>query len=197
MAARHPKLFALSADLPEGFSYRPDFLSAAEEQDLAPCLAGLPFRQFEFRGYLGKRRVVSFGWSYDFNKGALSPAGDIPGFLLPVRDRAAAFAGRRPAELQHALVTEYAAGTEIGWHRDRPEFGEVVGISLLSPCTFRFRRRRGSTWQRASLTAEPRSAYLLQGPARTEWQHSIPAVGALRYSITFRTVRAEARAPPG
>jgi alkylated DNA repair dioxygenase AlkB len=132
--------------------------------------------------------VVSYGWGYDFNQRALTPAEDIPGFLLPLRERAAAFAGLLPDQLRQVLLTEYDAGASIGWHRDKKVFGDVLGISLLSSCRFRFRRKAGSSWQRISLTAEPRSVYLLRGPSRTEWEHSIPAVNALRYSITFRTL---------
>jgi alkylated DNA repair dioxygenase AlkB len=113
----------------------------------------------------------------------------MPAFLLPIRDKAAAFAGLAPARLQHVLVTEYGAGAGIGWHKDKAVFGEVIGISLVAPCTFRFRRKAAGRWQRASLLAEPRSAYLLRGPSRTEWEHSIPAVDSLRYSITFRNLR--------
>ena len=103
----------------------------------------------------------------------MRPAEPLPGVLLPLRDRAAAVAGIAPDELQQALVTEYAPGAGIGWRRDRPDFAEVIGISLLSPCVFRLRRRRGAGWERAAFTAEPRSAYLLSGAARSEWQHSI------------------------
>jgi alkylated DNA repair dioxygenase AlkB len=110
-----------------------------------------------------------------------------------LRDSAAAFAESTPDDFQHVLLTEYAPGAAIGWHKDKAVFGEVVGISLLSPCVFRFRRKAGATWERASLTAEPRSAYLLQGPSRTEWEHSIPAVDSLRYSITFRNFRVSPR----
>jgi alkylated DNA repair dioxygenase AlkB len=176
--------------LPEGFRYRPDFLSDAEERELAERLAGLPFRAFEFQGYLGKRRVVSFGWQYVFDGSGLRKADDMPGFLLPLRERAAVFAGLAPEELQHVLLTEYSPGAGIGWHKDRSVFGDTVGISLLAPCRFRFRRKSGERWERASLIAEPRSAYLLRGPSRTEWEHSIPAMEALRYSITFRNLRA-------
>jgi alkylated DNA repair dioxygenase AlkB len=176
--------------LPEGFRYRRDFLSTGEERDLAERLAGLPFKEFEFQGYLGKRRVVSFGWQYVFDGSGLRKADDMPDFLLPLRERAAAFAGLAPEDLQHVLLTEYAPGAGIGWHKDRSVFGDTIGISLLAPCRFRFRRKSGERWERASLTAEPRSAYLLRGPSRTEWEHSIPAMEALRYSITFRNLRA-------
>jgi alkylated DNA repair dioxygenase AlkB len=113
----------------------------------------------------------------------------MPGWLLPIRDRAAAFAAVPPAALEHALLIEYAPGAGIGWHRDRPEFGDVVGISLLVPARLRFRRKEGNGWGRSALIAEPRSAYLLRGPARAEWEHSIVPMDRLRYSITFRTLR--------
>ena len=150
---------------------------------------GLPFPAFEFHGFLGKRRTVSFGWRYDFNGGGLGRTEPVPDFLLPVRERAAAFAALAPEALAHALIIEYQAGAGIGWHRDRPAFGDVIGLSLGSECTFRLRRKRGSTWERCSLIATPRSAYLLRGPSRTEWEHSIPPLETLRYSITFRTLR--------
>ncbi len=189
MQAAQPDLFRASAALPEGFAYRPDFLAPAEERELVERFAGLPFKEFDFHGYLGKRRVLSFGWKYDFSARELRKADNMPAYLLPLRERAAAFAGIAPPDLQQVLLTEYAAGAGIGWHRDKAVFGEVVGISLVSPCTFRLRRKHGDSWERASLVAEPRSSYLLKGPARTEWEHSIPAVDNLRYSITFRNFR--------
>jgi alkylated DNA repair dioxygenase AlkB len=182
-------LFAPAAKLPEGFRYQPNFISIDEEQALVEELARLPFKEFEFQGYLGKRRVVSFGWQYVFDGSGLRKADDMPQFLLPLRARAAVFAGIEAEALQHVLLTEYRPGAPIGWHRDRSVFGETVGISLLAPCRFRFRRAKGEGWERAALVAEPRSAYLLSGPSRTEWEHSIPPVEALRYSITFRNLR--------
>jgi alkylated DNA repair dioxygenase AlkB len=146
-------------------------------------------------GFVGKRRTVSFGWRYDFNDRSLQKAEDIPDFLLSLRQVAAEFAELPAAALQQVLVTEYDAGAAIGWHRDKKIFGDVVGISLLSACRFRFRRKSGSSWERAAITAEPRSVYLLRGPSRTEWEHSIPAVETLRYSITYRSLL-EPRSPP-
>ena len=175
--------------LPPGFRYRPELIDRAEEKRLISEFEKLKFAPFEFQGFLGKRRVISFGWRYDFNKGGLHKAGDIPDFLWPARERAAQFAGLKPDDLQHVLLTEYPPGSTIGWHKDRPQFDDVIGISLLSPCTFRFRRKAGAKWDRRSFTAEPRSVYLLQGPARTEWEHSIPALDAQRYSITFRSLK--------
>jgi len=192
--ARQPTLFDIPETLPpgtpEGFVYRPDFLSRAEEAELAAWLATLPFTAFQFRGYEGRRRVVSYGWKYDFTRSHLDKADDIPAELLPVRARAAELAGHKPEELQQVLLNEYQPGAPIGWHRDRPIFAEVVGISLLAPCNFRFRRRVEGGFERASVTLEPRSAYLLSGPARTVWEHSIPPVEGHRYSITFRNFRA-------
>jgi len=175
--------------LPDGFKYAPDLLGPADEAALLAHVRELPFRDFEFHGYTGRRRVVSFGWHYDFAERRLRKADDIPAFLLALREPAAAFAGLAPAALQHVLVTEYAPGAGIGWHRDKAVFGEVVGISLLSPCVFRLRRAAGEGWERVNVPAEPRSAYLLSGPSRTEWEHSVPPVGALRYSVTFRNLR--------
>lgn len=179
---------------PEGFHYRPELITRSEELALVGALRSLPFREFDFHGFKGKRRVVSFGWKYDFSRGELQKVDDMPSFLIPVRDRAAGFADVAPTALQHVLVSEYANGAGIGWHRDKAEFGIVVGISLLTPCPFRLRRKLRDTdgWERATITAEPRSAYLLSGPSRTEWEHSISGVDALRYSITFRNLRESA-----
>ena len=187
MPATHADLFDLPpAVLPAGFKYQPDLISKETERTLAEQIAGLPLKEFEFQGFLGKRRIVSFGWRYDFNGGGLQRTEDLPTFLLPVREQAAAFAGMPPERLKQVLLTEYKPGVQIGWHKDRSVFGEVIGVSLLSSCIFRLRRKLGTKWERASIVAEPRSAYLLSGPARTEWEHSIPGVEGLRYSITFR-----------
>lgn len=173
--------------LPEGLKYRGDLVSPAEETALIEDIAVLPFRPFEFHGYLGNRRTVSFGFRYDYSDRAVHAAAPIPSFLLPLRDRAADFAGIDADELQHALVTEYARGAGIGWHRDRPVFADVIGVSLLAPCRFRLRRKDGDKWQRAALDLAPRSAYLLRGPVRHDWQHSIAPMEDLRYSVTFRS----------
>ncbi len=178
---------------PEGFRYQADLLPPAEEQELIEQIAALPLKEFEFHGYTGKRRVISFGWHYDFGTERLHQAEEIPSFLQRPRERAAAFAGLQADDLPHVLVTEYSPGTTIGWHRDKGVFDQVIGISLVSPCTFRFRRKTSSGWERYSLTAEPRSAYLLGGASRTSWEHSVAPVEALRYSITFRSLRAGLR----
>jgi len=176
--------------LPEGFRYRPELIGAAEEDALLAHVRQLPFREFEFHGYTGKRRVVSFGWQYDFSARHLRKADDIPEYLLALREVAATFARIEAEEFQHVMVTEYSPGAGIGWHRDKAVFGQVVGISLLNPCVLRLRRALGERkWERVNVLAEPRSAYFLSGQARTVWEHSIPQVDALRYSITFRNLR--------
>lgn len=174
---------------PDGLAYQPDLISAGEEAGLVGRIRELAFAPFEFHGFEGKRRTISFGLQYEFDGSGLREAEAIPDFLLPVRAEAARFAGLEPDALQHVLVIEYSPGSGIGWHRDRPVFGDVVGISLQAPAPLRFRRKVDQKWQRFTQLAQPRSAYLLTGPARTEWEHSILPMDALRYSITFRTLR--------
>ncbi|HVF62784.1 MAG TPA: alpha-ketoglutarate-dependent dioxygenase AlkB [Casimicrobiaceae bacterium] len=181
------------ADLhPQGLDYRPEFLTADEEAALIDAIASLPLSEAKYRGFTAKRRTVHFGFGYDFSANRLQPAPDLPDFLRPVRAKAARWAALPDDEFVQGLVTEYRPGTPIGWHRDVPQFGVVAGISLGSACRMRFRpyppscetSRRGFT-----LTLEPRSAYTLKGAIRWEWQHSIPEVSGLRWSITFRTMR--------
>jgi alkylated DNA repair dioxygenase AlkB len=180
---------ARAAKVLEGFRYRSDLIDAAEEDALISNVRELPFREFDFHGFKGKRRVVSFGYHYDFSGQQLRKTKDIPEFLLPLRARAAVFANLAPESLSHTLVTEYAPGAGVGWHRDRPVFGEVIGVSLLSPCVLRFRRKVDENWERVKVPAAPRSAYHLTGAARLVWQHSISPMESLRYSITFRSMR--------
>ncbi|HTU10459.1 MAG TPA: alpha-ketoglutarate-dependent dioxygenase AlkB [Allosphingosinicella sp.] len=181
--------FLDAAPMPEGLRYAADLLSADEERALLGLIAALPFQPFEYQGFLGKRETISFGWSYRFDGSGLAEAEAIPDWLRPARARAAAFAGLEPEALVQALLIRYAEGAGLGSHRDRPVFGDVVGLSLLSAAPLRFRRRQRERWERFTLEAAPRSAYLLRGPARTEWQHSLAPVAALRYAITFRTLR--------
>ena len=189
MPSFQPSLFDTApAGMPAGLVFEPGFVGAAEEQALVRRIAGLPFKPFEFHGFTGNRRTVSFGLHYAFDGSGLRGAEPIPDWLHPLRARAAAWAGRAPEAFVHALGIEYAPGAGIGWHRDRPVFGDVIGISLLAPAPLRFRRRAGTGWERFTLTAEPRSAYLLRGEARHEWEHSIPQLETLRYSVTLRTL---------
>jgi alkylated DNA repair dioxygenase AlkB len=189
MPAEPLDLFGANPGWPDGLVLQDDFISPHEEEVLADQFAMLPFTPFEFHGFQGNRRTLSFGWHYAFDGSGLREAGPIPSFLLEVRERAARLAGLASDALSHLLLIEYARGAGIGWHRDRPVFEDVVGISLLAEARLRFRRRRGSGWERVSLAARPRSAYLLRGPARWEWEHSIPPMDRLRYSITFRSLR--------
>jgi alkylated DNA repair dioxygenase AlkB len=193
MATRQLSLLEQPTSFPEGFAYRAELISAEEEADLLAHVRELPFREFEFQKYRGKRRVVSFGLHYSFAESKLEPALAIPDFLLAAREKAAHFAGLPAEDLPHVLITEYSVGAPIGWHKDRPVFEDVIGVSLLSACRFRFRRKAGAKWERAAIVLEPRSAYLMRGAARWEWEHSIPEAESLRYSITFRSLRKRAK----
>jgi alkylated DNA repair dioxygenase AlkB len=184
-------LFSAPVGLPEGFRYHPGILSAEEAEALARELPSLPFKPFDFHGYLANRQVVSFGYRYDYDRRTVVEVAPFPPFLLALRRKISALFDRPEDAFRQVLINEYRPGAGIGWHRDKAHFDEVVGVSLLAPCSLRFRRKAGSTWERASLTVEPCSAYLLSGPARTVWEHSIPALDQLRYSITLRTLVAD------
>lgn len=184
---RQLSLLPRQPTLPEGFRYETEFLTEGEEHLLIENLRQLPFKEFDFHGFLGKRRIVSFGWQYDFDHAKLRRSEAIPAFLMPVRKRAADFAKLDADAIEHVLVTEYGPGASIGWHRDRFVFDDVIGVSLLSPCRFRFRKRAADGWQRASIVLAPRSVYLMRGSSRRDWEHSLPGVENLRFSLTFRS----------
>jgi alkylated DNA repair dioxygenase AlkB len=185
---KQEQLFA--AEAVAGFCYQEELFSCQEEQGFVRGFETLPFKPFEFHGYLGNRRVVSFGWRYDYSGARLREAEPMPDFLLPLRAIAARFSGLPESELVHTLVTEYAPGAGIGWHRDKANFGKVVALSFCAPCRLRFRRSRGEGWERRAVEVAPRSAYLLDGEARHVWEHSIPPMEKLRYSVTFRSLAA-------
>jgi alkylated DNA repair dioxygenase AlkB len=182
--------FALFENLsarPGGLRYAAEFVSAATEQELIARIAALPLKPFQFGQYEGKRRVASFGFRYDYTLRRLQDAEPIPDWLTPIIGQVEAFGGL-DTRIGQALCTEYDTGVGIGWHRDKPHFDRVFGLSLGSTCKFRFRRAAGENWQRFTLDAEPRSLYMISGASRQVWEHSIPAVESPRYSITFRTM---------
>jgi alkylated DNA repair dioxygenase AlkB len=183
-------------DAPSGFAYHDDVITADEEAALAAEIARVEFSNFEMRGVVARRRVAFFGRTYDAGAGTTPP---LPDFLMPLRERMAAWAGIAPEAFAMSLINEYSPGAPIGWHRDAPQYGIVGGVSLLSSCRMKFRpylspaahaaapgRRRIATHQ---VTLERRSGYLLTGESRNAYEHHIPEVAALRYSITFRSVR--------
>ena len=177
---------SLSRD-PEGLRYAADFVSPETEGELIGRIAALPLKPFQFGQYEGKRRVASFGFSYDYVLRRLREAEPIPDWLGPVLRKVEAFGGPE-TRVRQVLCTEYDFGVGIGWHRDKPHFDRIFGLSLGSGCKFRFRRAAGDKWERFTLDAEPRSLYMMSGESRRVWEHSIPAVEAPRYSITFRTM---------
>jgi alkylated DNA repair dioxygenase AlkB len=196
---RRPSQGDLFGDLhsaPDGFRYRPELITAEEELDLVGRLGGLSFQPFDFHGHLANRRVAGFGYRYDYGSRGVVDAPPMPDWLLPLRERAAALVGQPGAALAQVLINEYRPGAGVGWHRDRPQFGEVIAVSLLSGCDLRFRRSAGERWERWTTGVEARSAYLLSGPARHDWEHSVPPVIRHRYSITFRTLSQPQRQSP-
>jgi alkylated DNA repair dioxygenase AlkB len=174
--------------LPEGFRYRAEILTKTEETELVAALKSLPFKPFDFHGHLGNRHVVSFGLRYDYGRRAIELADQPPAFLERLRTKIAEFARRPADEFKQIGVNEYRLGAGIGWHKDKPQFGEVLGVSIGSAVRMRFRMKRNGGWIRESRFLEPRSAYQLSGPAREVWEHSIAPVSELRYSVTFRTL---------
>lgn len=173
-----------------GLASAEEVLSRLEEQALIRAIDLLDLSPFRFQGWLGKRLTHSFGLHYDFDHASLAPTTPTPAWLLPIRDRAAAFAGLAPDALIQALITRYDPGAGIGWHRDRPHFEHVVGLSLGAPADMRFRRRMGEQFERVTVPLPPRGIYHLQGAARYEWEHSITEMLATRWSITFRSLSA-------
>jgi alkylated DNA repair protein (DNA oxidative demethylase) len=175
---------------PAGLTYQPDLVDEDEERSLLATLDSLDFRTLEMHGQLARRTVRHYGFDYDYGSFQLTRAEALPVALRWVRDRCAGLAGLDPAELAQTLVTRYPPGSVIGWHRDAPAFGPtVVGLSLASACRLRFQRGTGESRRVYELELAPRSGYVLSGAARSAWQHSIPPVPDLRYSLTFRTVR--------
>ena len=181
------------APLIAGLRYEEDLISEVEERDLVDQLAAAELSPFQFHGWLGNRKTRSFGWRYDFEDASFAPAEPIPDWLQPLRERAAEFGGFEAGDFVHVLLARYDPDAGIGWHRDRDVFENVVGISLGTPATLRFRRRRPDGFDRANLDVVPRSAYLLSGQVRWDWEHRITPGDELRFSITFRTLSGKGR----
>jgi len=176
-----------------GLEYRRAFIAEDEEKALIGHLSSEDLSPFRFHGWTGKRLTRTYGWRYDFDDSSFAPAEPVPDWLEPLRAKSASFAGVQPEDFAHALLVRYDPGAGIGWHRDRPQFETVVGVSLGSPAMLRFRRRKPGGFDRANVEVEPRSAYLLSREARHEWEHSIAPGETLRFSITFRTLSEKGR----
>ena len=182
-------------NLPDGFCYRADFLTVAEQHALAAAIGEVSFDTFALRGVVARRRVKFYGAAYDDR-----PSLPMPDFLLRLREKFAAWAAVPGKAFVMALINEYTRGATIGWHRDAPQYGITAGVSLLSSCRMKLRPyvspkdlagrdRRTLRKTTHEIELEPRSGYLITGLARDGYEHSIPPTAALRYSITFRTLR--------
>jgi DNA oxidative demethylase len=176
-----------------GLRYREEVISERDEAQLIARLGGLELAPFRFHGWLGNRKTQSLGWRYDFEDASFTRAEPIPDWLQGLRESAADFSGLYPEDFVHVLLARYDPGAGIGWHRDRDVFEKVVGISLNTPATLRFRQRTATGFRRANVEVAPRSAYLLSGEARHDWEHSISPGQSLRFSITFRTLSDKGR----
>ncbi|MGJ7615397.1 MULTISPECIES: alpha-ketoglutarate-dependent dioxygenase AlkB [unclassified Variovorax] len=199
--AGQPDLFgeAPSAVI-EGLRYENGFLSAQQEAGLLRLVQGLPLKEMRYKEYTARRRGIGYGGSHDFDTNTLKPGAPLPELLHPLRNKAAAWAGIAPEALTHALIAEYRPGTPLGWHRDVPDFEDIVGVSLHGDAVMQFRPwvpgAPASGPSVLELLIEPRSIYVLRGPARWAWQHAIAPTEALRYAITLRTRRTGRAAPP-
>jgi alkylated DNA repair dioxygenase AlkB len=176
-------------ELPADFRYVPDVLPSAEEKSLVQRFEKLPLKPFEFHGYQGNRRICTFGHRYIFAGQQPRADAGIADYLRPLTAIASWISGMPADAFEQLMLTEYAPGAGIGWHRDRPGYEDIVAVSFLAPCTLRLRRKVGDEWERRSVHIEPRSVYLLHGPVRNTWQHSIAPMDVLRYSVTLRTFR--------
>ena len=191
LIAAQPDLFG-EAGL-AGLSQAGAFVTSGEERMLIASIDAAELSPFRFHGWLGKRLTASYGWRYDFDDARFALAEAIPDWLLPLRAKAARFACLQPGDLVQALLIRYDPGAGIGWHRDRPVFEHLLGISLGAPATMRFRRRKSGGFDRASALLAPRSIYHLTGEARHQWEHSIAAMEVTRWSITFRSLSEKGR----
>ncbi len=184
-------LFAIEPNLPEGLVYTPDFLTINEEIDLYKEISTLELKRMSFHGFEANRKVASFGYDYSFENGKLIKGKDIPVTFDSLIEKTGTYLSIKPADFAELLVTEYPVGAVINWHRDAPPFNIIVGISLMADCIFRLRPHDKTKQNRSSIISFPvkrRSLYVIQGPSRSDWQHSISPVKEVRYSITLRTL---------
>jgi len=185
-------LFPIGPDFPDGFSYIPDFLTEGEEMELCGEISKLELHNFNFQGFKANRKVASFGYDYSFDNGSLSKGKEIPQIFDFVVEKVSRHLQVAKGDFAELLVTEYPVGSVINWHRDAPPFDIIAGISLMADCNFRLRPYDKAKQTRASVISFPvkrRSLYIIQGPARSDWQHSITPVKQTRYSITLRTLK--------
>lgn len=185
-------LFSIPPPYPPGFSYFPGFISEVEEQQLLQHITMVELHNFSFKGFVANRRIASFGYDYNFESGSLSKSSEIPEFFKPLINRVAKHLSIAATDFAELLVIEYPVGAVMNWHRDAPPFGIIAGISLLTDCTFKLRPQEKTKQTRSATISFPihrRSLYVMEGEARTDWQHSVAPAKKVRYSITLRTLK--------
>jgi alkylated DNA repair dioxygenase AlkB len=185
-------LFEEAEPLVPGLSLWPDAVTEEQEADLAAHVDAAPLEPFRFGQWQGKRLTANYGSGYDYQRGAVTNAPAFPAWLAELRDQLAAIAGITPSAAVQALLIRYDPGAGIGWHRDRPQYGDVLGLSLSAPALLRLRRRTGTGFERRSVELPRRSLYRLSGDVRWSWEHSIAPMDVTRRSITLRTMAGSA-----
>lgn len=178
--------------MPEGFQYFPDFITIREEEQLIRLISATELHSFQFQGYEARRKVASFGYDWNFESRTLTKGTEIPQAVIPLLDKVSRELSLQTEEFAEVLFTEYPPGSVINWHRDAPPFNLIAGLSLSSDCIFRmrpFEKERRGRKSVLSLPVKRRSLYVIKGPARSEWEHSISPVANTRYSVTLRTLR--------
>ena len=187
-------LFDIGPNMPDGFKYTPDFITAVEEENLLRDISALELHTFFFQGFKAKRKVASYGYDWNFEKRMLTKGKPIPEIFSCLIERVAKHLCVEKAAIGELLILEYPVGSVINWHRDAPPFDKIAGISLKADCVFRLRPHDKTKQSRRSIISHPvkaRSLYVMQGPSRSEWEHSTSPVEDVRYSITFRTLKDE------
>jgi alkylated DNA repair dioxygenase AlkB len=155
-------------------------------------IAAIELRNLNFRGHEEEKKVASFGYDRIFEKRILTKGKQIPKqfeWLLEMMARKTHIGFDR---ISGFLVTAYPKGSVINWNRDATPFDTIIGVSLLSDCTFKFRPLDQTKQNRKNIISFPvlrKSIYIMRDESRSEWEHSIASVTSQRFSISLRTLK--------